>query len=295
MMLDAAIDYVRAGLPIFPVRRDKQPYTPHGFKDATKDESQIVDWWKQWPEAGIGMPTGTPSGRLVVDIDPRNGGDKSLAVLEEQYGALPATLESKTGGGGRHLFFSCRDRSFRKCTLSPGIDIQSEGAYVVLPPSSHPSGNRYEWLGNSATIPLEPPRWFENLLLAARSQAKDASGTTAASKIPPGRRNGHLTSSGSMRHRGMSADAILAALRCENDLRCDPPLQLGELQNIAKSVGRYEPAATNNPVPAVSKLRRRAVSRRREGNLPCHEKPRNAFKGGSGLTATIQWQTRHKV
>ncbi len=43
--------------------------------------------------------------------------------------------------------------------------------------------------------------------------------------ISDGKRNGTLTSlAGSMRRRGASKDAILAALSVENDTRCQPPL-----------------------------------------------------------------------
>ncbi len=61
-----------------------------------------------------------------------------------------------------------------------------------------------------------------------------------------GRRNDTLTSlAGSMRRRGASKDAILAALRVENDTRCQPPLDESELDTIATSIARYEPAVNN--------------------------------------------------
>lgn len=51
------------------------------------------------------MPTGAASGLLVVDIDSRNGGDKSLDELEAKHGQLPKTAEQITGGGGRHIIY----------------------------------------------------------------------------------------------------------------------------------------------------------------------------------------------
>jgi hypothetical protein len=76
-------------------------------------------------------------------------------------------------------------------------------------------------------------------------------GTVAAgfdndTAIGAGRRNAHLTSlAGSMRRRGMSAEALAAALLAENVTRCRPPLPECEVSAIAASVARYSPAETN--------------------------------------------------
>jgi hypothetical protein len=41
---------------------------------------------------------------VVLDIDPRHGGEESLAQLVSDVGErLPNTLEAITGGGGRHF------------------------------------------------------------------------------------------------------------------------------------------------------------------------------------------------
>ena len=54
--------YVEAGIQILPVKPDKSPYTEHGFKDASTDLDQIREWWTRWPDAGIGIRTGSSSG-----------------------------------------------------------------------------------------------------------------------------------------------------------------------------------------------------------------------------------------
>ena len=57
--------------------------------------------WSQHPEANIGSPTGAALvdgyTQFVVDVDPRHGGDKTLADLETKHGPLPETRKTRTG------------------------------------------------------------------------------------------------------------------------------------------------------------------------------------------------------
>lgn len=145
-LLDAALEYARRGYKVFPVSIEKTPLTPHGFKDATTEETQIREWWTRWPDAGIGMPTGALSGVVVLDVDPRHGGDESLAQLVEEHGPLPDGPVVNTGGGGRHLYFKHTGGHVPSVVgFRPGLDIRADGGYVVLPPSPHRSGTDYRW------------------------------------------------------------------------------------------------------------------------------------------------------
>src|SRR6266404_1667330 len=243
-LMTAAINFACRQIPVFPCKLDKTPWTEHGFKDATDDANEVCELWKRRPAASIGMPTGTVSGLIVVDIDPRHGGDKSLAELEEKYGPLPPTLESKTGGGGRHLFFWCRGAEIRNSVgkIGPGIDVRGEGGYVVLPPSAHPSGNFYEWIDEGHS-PIDMPAWLERLVIESPSRpATAANSNGAGEKIPKGGRNDYLIRvAGGMRRQGATEEEILAALLTINANRCDPPLPEKEVEQVAKSGARYEP------------------------------------------------------
>ena len=238
----AALNLACSGLPVFPCKLDKTPYTTRGFKDATSDANQVSDFWERWPGASIGLPTGATSGRIVIDIDPRHGGDKSIEELQTRYGPLPLTLESKTGGGGRHLFFQCRGLDIRNSAgvLGDGLDVRGNGGYVVLPPSPHESGNPYEWLNGSNQPVLDMPEWLEKLLLKPQRRKPSVNGN--GEKIPEGGRNQYLTSlAGTLRRKGATQETIEAALLAEN-ARCDPPLPEKEVGIIAKSVAGYKPA-----------------------------------------------------
>ena len=97
------------------------------------------------PDANIGIACG-PSRLLVVDIDPRHGGDKTFKRLKRQHGpdAFPATATSITSAGGRHLYYLDDPKGSRNVTDltgdGGGVDIKAERGLIVAPPSLHHTG-----------------------------------------------------------------------------------------------------------------------------------------------------------
>ena len=155
----AALAYARRGIPVFPCEPGgKRPLTYNGFWDATADAPRVAAWWRRWPNANVGVPTGERSGLLVLDVDSDAGGPDSLVLLERSHGPLPRTAKARTGGGGVHLYFrypageTVRNSAGR---LGPGLDVRGEGGYVVVPPSRTQS--TYEWLDKA---PLAEPAWL---------------------------------------------------------------------------------------------------------------------------------------
>lgn len=140
----------------------KHPRTRHGLKDATLDSGVILEWWRHAPLLNFGIVVGP--GWWVLDVDPRHGGDESLAALEQEHSPLPSTRTIRTGSNGRHLYFTgdVRQRAgFAKD--HPGLDTRSLGrGYVVGPGSYHASGRRY---AVEVDAPLaEPPAWLVELV-----------------------------------------------------------------------------------------------------------------------------------
>ncbi|MBI4576931.1 MAG: bifunctional DNA primase/polymerase [Planctomycetes bacterium] len=155
------------GYPILPLA-GKRPLTLHGVHDASTDPYTIRGWWRRWPTANVGVACGPTSGLLVLDIDPRHGGDATLATMERTYGALPATVEALTGrgDGGRHLYFAWPVGTERVRSPGPGVDALGPGRYLVAPPSVHPvSGQPYTWCAAPGTVALAavPPGWVRSL------------------------------------------------------------------------------------------------------------------------------------
>lgn len=145
----------------------KHPRTAHGFHDATTNQDQIRRWWFQWPNANTGLRTG--DGLLVLDVDVDKGGDDSLEILERKYGKLP-TRQALTGSGGQHRWFLLPDAVKVSCSnnFDDGLDIRSDGGYVVVEPSIHKTGNIYRWdglLGFEEPV-AAIPEWLFNILTA---------------------------------------------------------------------------------------------------------------------------------
>lgn len=168
--LNAALAYSRLlDWHIFPIRyKDKAPLTSNGFHSATNDIEQIKRWWKQWPNAGIGLSTGKINNIVVIDVDPRNNGHLSLERLLDEHGIFPDTVHCLTGGNGDHYYFK-HDERINKSKLDDyeGIDIQGNGKYVILPPSVHPNGRSYEWEASSKPV-ITPvadiPDWLIHMM-----------------------------------------------------------------------------------------------------------------------------------
>lgn len=245
--LPIALFYARKGWRVFPCKeRDKTPAC-RWRDEATTDENKIRGWWNNGSKYNIGMATGRVSGIIVLDVDAGHGGETSLINLQVEWGQLPPTVESQTGGGGRHIIFQHPGEEIHNSAgkLGPGLDIRGDGGYIVVPPSIHPCGRKYEWKGLPSSTPLAPmPEWLISKLREQASSPRSEISQEEQNKIPQGGRNQYLTSlGGTMQRRGMNREAIYNALLTENNAKCDPPLSEAEVKNIAQSVSRYTPAS----------------------------------------------------
>lgn len=129
---------------------------------------QVRAWWRRWQTANVLLETGAISNTFVLDVDPGHGGAESLSSLERRYGALPATLTSRTGSGGLHIVFAHPGVRIGPSAgkLGPGLDIRADRGLIVAPPSLHASGRRYEWVVGHPGDDLAPvPDWIVRALL----------------------------------------------------------------------------------------------------------------------------------
>jgi hypothetical protein len=191
---------------------------------------------------------------VVLDIDPRHGGNASLAVLEEMHGPLPKTPTVETGGDGRHYYFRYPSgHKVKSSTLraaGTGLDVKADAGGVVAPPSRHETGQLYFWAAGASPddVPLaDLPPWLLAVVTDQHSSDARSDEIAVGGAIPQGRRHETLVSlAGTMRRRGMSPAAMEAALLAENQARCNPPLGEREVCSIAASILKYPTGRTDS-------------------------------------------------
>lgn len=226
--------------------------TRHGFKDASPYQDSIKSWWDRKPGAKVGLRCGALSSVVVVDVDPRNGADESLRGLDTAHGPIPETVESLTGGGGRHLFFRHPGGKVANAVLAPGVELKGDESCVTLPPSLHASGRNYAWCKGRSPWDLQPaklPAW----VLVSLARGSETVQSPRSEPIPRGQRRRRLLQLGAvMRARGTTLEAIEMTLREENERRCDPSWGGTELcrklGGILSTLRRYRgPLAKDDP------------------------------------------------
>jgi Bifunctional DNA primase/polymerase, N-terminal/Primase C terminal 1 (PriCT-1) len=249
LLMNEAIDaYIGHGWSIIPIRSgDKRPLVRwEEFQYRCPRAEEVHTWFSGWPDAGIGVVTGAVSGLIVLDIDPEHGGEASLERLQSQHDRLPTTVECRSGGGGRHLYFAHPGAVVRnKAGLAPGVDLRGDGGYVVAPPSLHASGLRYVWVGDrrpkmSDLAPL--PGWV--LQLAVDQPGRFGHSIAywrrlVREGVREGERNNTIASlAGHLLRHDVDASVVMEVLLCWNRVRCQPPLTDDEVVAVVESIKR---------------------------------------------------------
>ena len=152
--------------------------------------------------ANVGLACGGSTRLVVLDVDPRNGGEESLRRLLNGH-ELPPTLIANTGGGGKHFYFTNSGPKLKNGPLKgfPGLDLKADGGYVLIPPSI--TDRPYTWDGcdPDLTVIAEVPAWLHEKL-APRKQV----------------RRSHSSASGKLQIRANGASAYAeTALRNERE------------------------------------------------------------------------------
>ena len=248
-LLDAAIEYAtKYKWAVFPCSpTSKKPLTPHGCKDAKKSVGAIKAWWERWPDASIGIATGSVSGLIVIDedLDEDKGlnGYEEVSEWERINGALPATVQCITGRGGYHLYYQYDGTDIKnRAGILDGVDVRGEGGYVIAPPSMHPNGTEYQWEDAPDEVAIAPiDATVRKFLFGENEKTRATADFKLPDRIQSGERNDTLFRLAcSMQSQGLPDAAIMAALEQTNQNACDEPVSDAELTTIVESALRYQ-------------------------------------------------------
>ncbi len=238
--LESALWYAENGYRVFPVN-GKIPLTKNGFKDASQEKIQIQEWWTHNPEAGVAVATG--NGLVVIDID-------DVELNKDWLYDYSKECISTTPRGGMHIWFNGEARNSVNAEIR--VDVRGNGGYVVVPPSPG-----YDWTNGPLHISdLSPIP--QDLLDYVQPKKTQEVKTNDSGDVMHGGRNNYLTQvAGALQRKGLSYEALTAALSAENEARCNPPLSDQEVATIAKSVSRYtpeDPITADAAVPSLQSV-----------------------------------------
>lgn len=241
----------RRGWTIIPVGTDKRPLIEwKKFQTEKPGNEDIFEWFAtKFLNANLGVITGKASGIVVVDIDPRHGGNN------EKFSDL-GTLVAKTGGGGWHYYFQYEEELQNQAGIQPGIDIRGEGGYVVVPPSLHESGNRYEWIGGSETTPILPlPDFVREWMKKGAEGGRSNWSAEKLDGVGEGQRNETAASvigKWLIRFPEEEWGSDVWPLAKLWNQRNSPPLSGNELRNVFESIMKNETAKRDEMPPQAS-------------------------------------------
>jgi DNA-binding MarR family transcriptional regulator len=191
-MLDAALIYARRGWHVMLLygvsdahectcgkaqcgRAGKHPRLASAHAGATTDASVIRSWMTGYPDANIGVVLG-PSGLIALDADHHQVVD---LVGEE----MQVETWTQTTGRGKHYLFAY-DGTGRKVThldRTP-TDVLMGNNYIVMSPSRHVSGVRYQASDlNAAVAPC--PTWLREAVSAPVSERAVAQRPSGSGRV----------------------------------------------------------------------------------------------------------------
>ncbi len=245
----AALWYARRGLRVHPLRPgSKLPMLSRWQERATVDPGSIAEWWTRWPGAGVGIATGADSSVIVIDVDPRHGGDDAIAALEREHGEMPPTWRCLTPGGGLHLYVKHPGGHVgNRAGMWPGIDLRGDGGYVVTAPTTLGDARAYAWEtghGPHELAPMVAPSWLLDRIRPAAgpvvAHPPDFWRTLVCDGVDEGGRNHAVARLAGYLLRRVDPFVALELVLAWNARKCRPPLPDDEVVRTCDSIARIE-------------------------------------------------------
>lgn len=150
----------------------------------SKKWSEITssDWKDRFTDNGnFGIITGKKTGVIVIDVDVSDNGMKAMNSWLKKH-EMPQTVVCKSQSGGMHYYFKYNDElpdQFKKCWSKcflykgekVGIDIRSNGGWIVCPPSKFKKS--YKWINDPRSTEIaDIPNWLLKKVIQTPTENK---------------------------------------------------------------------------------------------------------------------------
>jgi predicted transcriptional regulator len=215
----------------------KHPVQAYKYIDSERYEGlkeRYLDQFVKNPNLNIGMKVSTFS---VLDVDGDKGRESLNNLINElrwegEEDTLSEAITASTANG-MHLFVNNTNLKNNASVIAEGLDIRSQGGFLVMAGSTHKTGKKYEWksIGDVGTIPEE---WLVDRPKTSRTGTKNPSASimlknislpkelTPEYVIPKGQRNMTLFKwAARIRGKGGDKAHIIEELMFIRDTFCD--------------------------------------------------------------------------
>ena len=132
-------------------RGEKRPLGAAWQSKAT-DDVEIVAGWVERDRSNVGLLLGPASGVVDVEFDVPAGREQLAA-----FGVLDIVTPTWRSARGEHRLFRWEPWMPQSAVVkaeSLEIRLGGRAAQSVLPPSVHPTGERYEWIVQPSACPI---------------------------------------------------------------------------------------------------------------------------------------------
>lgn len=201
------------------------------------DDDTITRVFHDNPRCGVGLRLDQ---FVVVDCDSPPRVDWWLGQ------GFPTDFQSRGNPEHRSFWYRLPDGVETRARRFPDWEVKTgPGHHCVVPPSIHPGGWKYEWLGE----PVDQHTFYEipdapvDFLEAHESPRERPVGDGAGWDVVlegEGRDNLLTAFAGLLRAKGASVGAVREGLVALNEIYCEPRLTSKDLDRISQSSGRWD-------------------------------------------------------